>query len=82
VTPAAFVHDSDPPETMGMVGALRSIRAVSAAAGVPGAHAETLPAPSTLRNSTSVSPWAVTSSQAPDDGDVHVWPPSADVRYS
>src|SRR5438132_12498206 len=56
VTDAAFVHESEPPETAGAVGALRSILAVFVAPPVPGFHAEALPALSTLRNSVSVPP--------------------------
>ena len=43
-----------------------------------GAHGETLPAPSTVRNWTSVSPAALTETLLPAAGAVQVVPPSVD----
>src|SRR5436190_3334543 len=73
-TEATFCHDSEPPDTVGVPGAVRSIRAT------PCTHADVLPAPSTARNSTSVSPSAVTESDPPAAAADHVTPASVEVR--
>ena len=44
-----------------------------------GAHGETLPAPSTVRNWTSVSPVPLTDTPLPEAGADQVEPPSVDV---
>ena len=76
VTVATFCQVSEPPETVGAVGAVRSILAVACT------HAERLPAASTERYSTSVSPSAETVSDEPATGEDQVDPASVDVRYS
>ena len=58
VAEATLCQASEPPVTAGAAGPLRSMRTVLVASGVDGAQAETLPAASTLRNCTSVSPSA------------------------
>ena len=58
-----------------------SMRTVSFAPAEAGAQFETLPAASTERNWTSVSPLAVTLSTDPVRGVPQVMPPSVDSRY-
>ena len=71
------------PDTVGLVGAPRSSLTVFVAPAAAGTHDETLPAPSTARNCTSVLPSAeTTATDAPDVPADHVVPPSVDVRYS
>ena len=70
------------PDTVGLVGAPRSSFTVFVAPATPGTHSETLPAPSTARNCTSVVPSAETTADAPEVPADHVVPPSVDVRYS
>ena len=68
--------------TAGAAGPLRSIRTVLVASGAAGAQAETLPATSTLRSCTRVSPSAVTDGGTrPAVGASHVTPPLVEVRY-
>ena len=81
---AALSHAEEPPLTFGTLGAVWSSRTVFAAPDVAGAHAETLPAASTARNCTSVSPSFGTLSD-PGPGElagVQVVPPSVEVRDS
>ena len=66
---------------VGSVGAVRSSLTVLPAPGFAGAHAETLPAVSVLRNWTVVWPSALIVSLLPLDGADQVLPPSVDVRY-
>ena len=76
VSPATDFQLADPPAAAGAVGAVRSIRTVACF------QPEMNPAPSTARKRTSVSPSAVTSSDAPAAGSDHVAPPSVDLSYS
>src|SRR5947209_20464183 len=79
---AVVFQVSEPPTTLvGSVGAVRSIFTVLTAVGVAGAHADTLPAASTLRNCTSVVPSAVTVATAPEVAAGQLAPPFTDVRY-
>jgi hypothetical protein len=80
VTEATFCQVAEPPLMTGVEGAVLSIRTVSVASGTAGAQADVNPATSTVRNWTSVSPWAVTTSDPPPTGAVHVLPPSVEVR--
>src|SRR6185503_3369708 len=74
---AAELHSSEPPATVGSDGAVRSMRAV------PCTQVEALPAPSTARKRTRVSPSADTTAEAPVVGDDdQVVPPSVEVSYS
>jgi len=75
-------QDDEPPLTSGLVGSVRSSRTVLAAVGLAGSHADALPALSTARNCTSVSPSAVTSTLVPVAGTDQLAPPSVEVRYS
>jgi hypothetical protein len=83
VTEATLCHDSDPPETVGAVGAVRFKRTVLPEVGVAGPQPEVWPNPSTAWNCTSVSPSAVmvipsaAVVEVPAD---HVLPPSVEVR--
>ena len=65
VIEATFCQLSEPPETVGAVGSVRSMRAVEPAVAEAGVQAEVLPALSMLRYWTSVSPSAVTFTEAP-----------------
>ena len=78
---ACDFHAFEPPLTAGVVGRPRSMRAVAAAVPAAGAQAERSPETSTARNWTSVSPFAVTSTDAPADAPDQDAPPSVDVRY-
>ena len=78
---ATHFHAFEPPATEGAVGSARSMRAVAAAVPTAGAHAERSPETSTARNWTSVSPFAVTSTEAPAVAPDQDAPPSVDVRY-
>ena len=69
---------SDPPLTVGAVGALRSSATVEA--GVTGVHADTFPAASTDRNSTVVVPSTLTATELPLVADDHA-PPLNEVWY-
>jgi hypothetical protein len=82
VTLAAFVHDSDPPATVGSVGGVRSILVVFVAPPVPGFHADALPALSTLRSWVTVAPSAVITPALPVAGADQVAPLSVELRYS
>jgi hypothetical protein len=63
-------------------GGPRSIRTVDPAVAVAGVHAEALPASSTERNWTRVSPSAVMVTDAPAAAALQVVPPSVLVRCS
>ena len=71
---------SDPPETLGAAGAVRSMLAVDPT--VTAVQADAVPRLSTLRNSTVVEASALTVTDGPDTGADHVDPPSVDVRDS
>src|SRR5215471_9312841 len=73
-------HDDEPPLTLGAVGFVRSRRTVSDAPGLAGTHADVLPALSTDRNCTRVSPSALMVSALPLVGADQVVPPSVEVR--
>ena len=81
-TDATLCQLEEPPATLGAVGAVRSMRTVLPAPELAGFQAERLPAPSTVRNCSSVWPSALIASDAPDAGEPHVVPPSADSRNS
>ena len=81
VTEATLCQTVDPPATVGMPGALRSMRTVLAAVAVAGVHADALPAPSMLRICTSVSPSPVTVAVAPFTALPQVEPPLVESRY-
>ena len=81
VTEATFCQARLPPLTVGPVGAVRSMRAVEPAVAEAGVQAEVLPAPSTDRNWTRVSPSAVTFAELPLVAPVHEDPPSVEARY-
>jgi hypothetical protein len=81
VTEATLCHDSDPPETVGAVGAVRFSRTVFSAPFVAGAQSEVFPAVSTARNRTRVSPSAVMVSLDPVVALDQVVPPSVEVSY-
>jgi len=72
----------EPPVTTGLVGAVRSMRAVAAGTGTLGDQFEVLPTLSTARKRTRVSPSAVTAAELPDVGDDQLVPPSVEVWYS
>ena len=78
---ATLFHAFEPPVTDGAVGSARSTRAVAAAVPAAGAQAECSPETSIARNWTSVSPFAVTSTDAPAVAPDQDAPPSVDVRY-
>ena len=63
-------------------GPVRSMRAVDAAPGEAGAHAERFPATSTDRNWARVSPCSLTITDAPAAAALQVAPPSVLVRCS
>ena len=66
---------------VGAVGSVRSSRTVPPGTLLEGYQAERLPAPSTARNWSSVSPSAVIAAGLPDEGDPQVVPPSVELRY-
>ena len=73
---------SDPPLTVGRLGAVRSSFTVLLEPAVVGSHDDTLPALSTERNCTMVVPSAVITADAPAVVAPHVEPLFVDVRYS
>ena len=77
-----FFQASEPPLTEVSVGAVRSRRTVLPAVDGEGVQADALPAPSRVRNSTSVSPSAETVSLPPETAADQLVPPLVDVRYS
>ncbi len=77
-----FCQASAPPEAAGEDGGVRSMRTVLAASGTDGAHADALPAWSTVRNWTALWPSAVIRPVVPDDGALQLVPPSVVVRNS
>ena len=79
-TDATACHDTDPPDTVGTDGAVRSSRTVDAAD--TAVQAEAFPAVSTARASTSVSPSADTATVAPEAAAPQVAPPSVETRCS
>ena len=81
VTEATFCQVSEPPATVGAVGSVRSRRTVPPGKLLVGYQVEMLPAPSTARNWSSVSPSAVIAAGLPDVADPQVVPPSVEVRY-
>src|SRR4051794_13959092 len=81
-TPGTDCHASEPPDTVGALGALRSSRAVFSGPGAAGAHGEALPAPSSARYWTSVEPSALIVAAPPATGADHVDPASLEARYS
>ncbi len=76
-----FCQVSDPPDTVGVLGAVRSIRTVFAWPADAGAQLDVLPAASTVWNWAIVSPSVVTVTDAPAEVGDQVTPPSVDVRY-
>ncbi len=80
VIDAALDQASDPPDTPGAAGAVRSMFAVDPA--VTAVQAEAVPRLSTLRNSTIVTPSAPTVTDGPADGADHVAPPSVELLDS
>ena len=74
-----FEHVSEPPLTVGAVGAVRSSLTVLLAPLKLGVQEDVLPAPSTVRNCTWVVPCAVTTTLEPEAADDQ--PEPALVRY-
>ena len=70
----ALLHPVMPPDTVGLVGELRSIRTG------PDTHAEVWPIASTARKRTNCSPWSVSVRAAPAIGALQV-EPSSEVAY-
>ena len=81
VIDATLCQESEPPETVGAVGIVRSMRAVEPAVADEGVQAEVLPALSRLRYCTSVSPSAVMLTEAPAVAPLQLDPPLVEVRY-
>ncbi len=82
VIEATLCQAREPPETVGALGSVRSMRAVEPAVAEAGVQADVLPALSMLRYCTRVSPSAVMSTEAPAVALDQVVPPSSEVRYS
>jgi len=80
-TDATFCQLSDPPATVGAVGAVRSRRTRFAAPGDDGDQAVALPALSRARTCTRVSPSAVITAAPPSVAVPQLEPPSVLVRY-
>ena len=80
VSEATFCHAVEPPETVGAVGTVLSMRTVLVASATAGTHAETLLALSIARNCVIVSPTVLTVAGLPWTSVVHVVPPLLDVR--
>jgi hypothetical protein len=80
-TEAVFCHELEPPETVGAVGAVRSMRAVLAEPAAAGAQFDARPEVSTARNCTSVWPAVLTVTLPPVVAADHVTPPSVELRY-
>src|SRR5262249_37652328 len=76
-----FCHESEPPLSVGAVGAVRSRRTVVAGVGEAGAQLDVYPAASVARNWTTVSPCAEIVAVEPDCTAPQVVPPSVEVRY-
>ena len=81
VSDATLCHDSEPPDSAGALGPVRSSLTVLAAPATAGDHAELLPEVSVLRSCTMVVPSAATTADAPVIVADQVTPPSVDVRY-
>jgi hypothetical protein len=75
VTEAACCQDEEPPETVGAVGAVRSIMAAACT------QPDVLFAPSIAWNRTRVVPWALMVAVAPAVAADQVEPPLVDVWY-
>ncbi len=82
VIEATLCQESEPPDTVGAVGSVRSMRAVDPAVAEEGVQALVLPAPSSERYCTRVSPSAVMSTEAPAVALDQMAPPSVEVRCS
>ena len=78
---ATLCQNSEPPAMVGSVGPERSIRAVLEGVAPDGTHGVALPAMSSARNCTSVSPSVATTSLEPAIGVDQVEPPLCDSRY-
>ncbi len=77
-----FCQASDPPVTVGKLGAVRSMRTVLPGPGLAGDQADALPSASSERNCTSVWPSADAVTEDPGAGADQVAPASVDSRYS
>ena len=73
---ATLCQAGEPPATVGSDGSVRSIRTATCV------HPDVRLEKSTARNSTSVSPSAITSSVVPGRGADQVLPPSVELRDS